>query len=193
MFADHPLANLLLFCGGQAAAWYYLRTGRTWIGLASTGSLWVLADWYFVAKFVFGAVGQDLVVPLTGLQVVAAGTALALLGGLWRRKWSATARRRGELFGQGITSYLRGESEVARGTFRRLVRADPWDAAAWIALGNVEARAGRWGAARRCLRRGRAVDQTGQYADYVAFRLRADARTPVADRPTVRAAEVSAR
>lgn len=172
VLVDHPFAILLLFFGGQAAAWYYLRSGRIWIGLAASVSLWVLADWYCVAKYLYGLSGRDLVLPLVLLQAVAAATVVVLLTGLWRRRWSATARQRPQLFGQGLAAYLRGELDLARRTFRRLVRSDPWDAAAWVALGNVETRRHRPGPARRCYRRGRSVDRTGQFADFVAERLR---------------------
>ncbi|MBL8726991.1 MAG: hypothetical protein JNM25_01080 [Planctomycetes bacterium] len=167
MFADQLWPNLVLFAAGQAAAWYYLHTGRTRIGTAVTVALWVLADWFLVAKYVFRVTGADLVLPLVSLQVVAGATVLALSFAQWRRRRSAVARQRQALFAAGLTAYLRADHGEAEATFRRLVRSDPWDSAAWIALGNVLARAGRPKPARRCYRRALGVDASRQYAELV--------------------------
>ncbi|MEO6597177.1 MAG: tetratricopeptide repeat protein [Planctomycetota bacterium] len=168
MFADLFLPNLLLFAAGQSAAWYYLRTGRFFVGASATAALWLLADWFVLAKFVFGASPADQQLPLWLLQVVAVGTVAALVFGLWRRKWSAVARQRPALFQAGIEQYLLSDYGAAKATLRRLVRTDPWDAAAWIALGNVFARLTRPARARTCYRRALAVDMKRAYADLVA-------------------------
>ena len=83
----------------------------------------------------------------------------------WRRRWSKTARQRSELFTSGMTAYLHGHHDEARSTFRRLVRTDPWDAGAWLALGNVHSRQRQPGAASRCYRRGLRVDLGREYTD----------------------------
>ncbi len=171
MFVEQLWPNLLLFAAGQAAAWFYLHTGRTRLGTAATVALWVLADWFLVAKFVFRATGPDLSLPLLSLQVVAAAAVLALLFAQWRRRRSAVARQRPQMFATGLTSYLRGDLVAAEATFRRLVRTDPWDSGAWLALGNVLAQAARPKPARRCYRRALGVDTGKQYAELVRHQL----------------------
>ena len=167
MFADQFLPNLSVFVLGQAAAWYYLRTGRFWIGTVSTAALWVLADLLLVARFVFGVSSQDLALPLFLLQGVALGTLAALLLALWRRRWSATARARPQLFAAAMAQYLRCDHVAAESTFRRLTRADPWDVAAWTALGNVLAASAQPQRARRCYRRAARVDTSRRFADFL--------------------------
>lgn len=171
MFAEQLWPNLLLFAAGQVAAWYYLHTGRTRIGTAVTVALWVLADWFLVAKFVFRATGGDLSWPLWLLQATAAGTVLVLLFSLWRRRHSAVAKRRSQLFASGQAAYLTGDQPAAELTFRRLLRNDPWDTAAWVALGNVLVRLQQPKRARRCYRRALGVDTGKQYGELVRHQL----------------------
>lgn len=171
MLPEDSLLQLVLFTAGQAAAWYYLRTGRWWVGVCASGAMWVLADWFFVAKHVFGASGSDLTLPLVALQSTAILTIVGLLFALWRRRWSATAKSRPQLFGQGLAAHLRGDHEAARQIFRRLARNDPWDAAAWVAWGNVESRTGTTSRARRCYRRALGVDTRVQYTDLIQHQL----------------------
>jgi tetratricopeptide (TPR) repeat protein len=163
------LPNLVLFACGQAAACIYLRTGRFGLGVGSTVSLWVLADWALVGKLVYGETGERFLVPLVGMQAVAVATIVALAFGLWRARWSATSKQRPALFAAGLEQYLRDDLDAAEKTFRRLVRADPWDAAAWVTLGNVLRGKGRTSAARRCYRRARCVDKNRQYADFITM------------------------
>jgi tetratricopeptide (TPR) repeat protein len=164
-------ANLILFAAGQAAAWFYLHTGRTGLGAAATAALWVLADWYLVAKFVYRVEGPGLWLPLAGLQLVAWVTICALSVAQWRRRRSATARQRVQLFADGMAAYLRGRCDEAQAIFRRLARNDPWDAAAWVAWGNVLLRMGRIQPARRCYRRALGVDSARHYAELVRHQL----------------------
>lgn len=170
MFAASFLPNLLCFVTGQAAAWYYLHTGRFWIGLLSTVALWVWFDVWLVARYVFAVPAGDLQWTALALQLVAIATVVALAFGLWRRRWSATARARTSHFGQGMTQFLRCDYAAARATFARLVSADPWDAAAWIALGDVLDRTGQAGKAQRCYRRAGSVDTRGAFADLLQLR-----------------------
>lgn len=167
MFADHLWPNLALFAAGQAAAWYYLHTGRTRVGAAATVALWVLLDWFLVAKYVYRLDGGELQLPLGLLQATALGTAFALAFALWRRRWSRAARERALRFAAAMASYLRGDLDAARATLRGLVRTDPWDAAAWVAFGDVLARAGDRKAARRCYRRALGVDTQKVYGEFV--------------------------
>lgn len=170
MFAAAFLPNLLCFVTGQAAAWYYLHTGRFWVGLASTVALWVLFDVWLVARFVFAVEATDLQWTALALQAVAWVTVGALAFGLWRRRWSATARARTSHFGQGMTQFLRNDYAAARATFVRLVRTDPWDVAAWIALGDVFDRTGESRRAQRCYRRAGSVDTQGAFTDLLRLR-----------------------
>jgi tetratricopeptide (TPR) repeat protein len=172
----HLLPLLLAFAIGQAAAWYYLRTGRFAAGFASTVALWAALDWWLVARYVLGHDEAALRWPATVLVAVAAATAGALLFALWRRRHSAAARARTASFAQGLTDYLRSDYAAARGAFTRLVRVDPWDAAAWIALGDVFARTGAVRRARACYRRAGAVDIGGAWRDLLQRRTAARAR-----------------
>lgn len=176
MFAALTLPTLLAFVAGQAAAWYYLRTGRFWLGAAATIVLWSLFDWWAVARFVFAAGPDELRVPASLLQAVAVLTMLALLFAQWRRRWSSTARHRRAHFTAGLTQLLRSDYAAARATFARLVRTDPWDTAAWIALGDVHRHDGKPARAKRCYRRAAAVDIDRTHADLLKLqqeRLRA--------------------
>lgn len=170
MLAASLLPNLLVFACGQAAAWYYLRTGRFVLGFASTVALWGLIDWWLVARYVLAVDAVALRWPALGLQAVALATIAVLLFGLWRRRWSAVAKARTAHFGAGMTQFLRSDYAAARATFVRLVRTDPWDAAAWIALGDVLERHGESRGARRCWRRAAAVDTQRAFADLLQLR-----------------------
>lgn len=163
---------LLVFVAGQAAAWFYLRTGRTWVGGLGTAALWSLLDWWLLARYVFAHTGAQLTVPLVALL----GTALALVAMLavarWRRRWSAVAKERTTRFAAGLAEYLRSDYEAARATFQRLVRVDPWDTVAWIALGDVFGRSGDPRRAQRCYRRAAAVDVRADFADLLQHHRR---------------------
>ena len=165
MYAELLLPNLLAFCAGQAAAWFYLRTGRVLIGASSTIALWSLLDWWVLAKALFAAEPRDLVLPAALLQAVAVATVVALCFSRWRRRWSQAARQRPARFTAGLTQLLRSDYGAARTTFARLVRTDPWDVAAWIALGDVHRHSGQSARAKRCYRRAAAVDIQRAHAD----------------------------
>ncbi len=171
VFTAAFLPNLLLFAIGQAAAWFYLRSGRFLLGVAATVALWVLADWVLVAKYLFGRTDAQLQLPLGLLQAVALATAAGLAFGQWRRRWSKTSQQRPQLFAAGLAAYLRADYAVAQQTLRRLVRNDPWDAAAWAALADVLWRSGQPGRARAAFRRAQRVDLHGEYADFVGHQL----------------------
>jgi len=170
VFAASLLANLSVFLLGQAAAWYYLRTGRAVLGVGATVLLWLALDWWLVQRFVFADGLGDLRAPAIVLQAVAAVTALGLAFALWRRRWSAVARARTDHFRAGVAAALRGDHGAARATFTRLVGTDPWDVAAWIALGDAWQRVGRPARAKRCWRRAAAVDIGRAYADLLRLR-----------------------
>lgn len=167
VFPDTFLPNLALFVLGQAAAWFYLRTGRFWVGAIATAALWGFADWAVVARFVFAAEGADYLIPLGAMQWVAIGLCGLLAVALWRRRWSKTGKARDARFGEGLYAYLREDLPLAQRLFRSLVACNPWDTAAWVALGNVERRLGRPRQAAACYRRALGVDRSHDYEDFV--------------------------
>jgi tetratricopeptide (TPR) repeat protein len=170
VFAAAFLPNLLAFLLGQAVAWRYLRTGRTWVGGLLTLGVWSLLDAWLLARYVF-AVEPVLLRALAGsLQGLALAAAARLAFTLWRRRWSAAAKDRPERFRAAMAAYLRGEWEQARAEYRGLVRVDPWDAAAWLGLGDTLARSGDAKGARRCYGRAAGVDVGKQYADLLQLR-----------------------
>ena len=173
MFAASWLTNLLAFVVGQGASLFYLRTGRRWIGLAGAVATWLLLDWWLLLRCVHGADTPELGLASGALQLAAAMVAGSLGVAVWRRRYSAAARQRTALFAAGMTAYLRSDYAAARATFARLVRTDPWDAAAWIALGEVFGRAGEAKRARRCWRRARAVDTKAEFSDVLRSSRRA--------------------
>ncbi|MBX3463397.1 MAG: tetratricopeptide repeat protein [Planctomycetes bacterium] len=191
MFAEQAWPNLLLFAAGQVAAWIYLRSGRIGIGLAATAALWVLADWFLLARFAFRVGVGASSWPLAGMQAVALATVATLLLAWWRRTSSPAARARLPRFRAAQAAYLRGDLDGAGAAFRRLVRTDPWDAAAWIALANVLARQGRARPARRCLVHARRLDTRRQYGDLIRHQLALAAHTPVPPPPPTTVADVA--
>lgn len=172
MLVASLLPNLLVFVAGQAAAWFYLRTGRTWIGALGTAALWTLLDWWLLAKYVFVHDGASLALPLVALQGTALGLCAMLAFARWRRRRSAEAKQRPTRFAAGLAEYLRNDYGAARATFQRLVRVDPWDPAAWIALGDVFGSSGETARAQRCYRRAAAVDLRAEFVDLLQHHRR---------------------
>ncbi|MFN6148284.1 MAG: hypothetical protein ACK5AL_18150 [Planctomycetota bacterium] len=164
------LPNVLAFCVGQVAAWHYLRTGRAWVGGLATLGLWLLLDAWLLARYVYVADAGTLRLLAGSLQVLAVGTTLRLLQQLWRRRRSAAARRRTDRHREAIGAYLRGDWRLAVAGYRALVRTDPWDAAAWIGLGDAIARTGNRKAAARCYWRAQGVDVGKAHADLLQLR-----------------------
>lgn len=167
MFADALLVNLLLFAVGQAVGWFHLRTGRAWLGWGITVLLWGCGDAALVLRFVYDHRGPDYLAALGVVQATAVLAALHLLFARWRRRWSAVARQRPERFRAALIAYLRGDFEAAAAGYRTLARTDPWDPAAWVALGNVLRRLGRVRRAAACYRHAAAVDRTKGHLDLV--------------------------
>jgi tetratricopeptide (TPR) repeat protein len=165
MFQGQFLPNLLFFVAGQAAALVYLRTGRFWQGAVGTVLLWLFLDAWLVANYVFDSGGVWQWLPLLGIQLTAAVLVGTLGYAFWRRRWSADAKQRQQRFAHGLGAYLRGDYTLARATFTRLANVDPWDAAAWIALGDVLRRVGQGQKAKRCYRRAFAVDRGRAFGD----------------------------
>ena len=169
MFVDVVLPHLVVFAFGQAAAWLYLRTGRVWLGAATTIVLWLLIDWWLVGRFVFGAGPADQRLPLLSMQLVSLAAVAGYVAARVRRRVAAPKRQ--QRFAAALQLLLSDRVEQAATAFRALVRSDPWDAAAWIALGDARRRAGEPGRARRCYRRARGVDTGGTYRDLLQHRI----------------------
>ncbi len=165
------LPNLIAFACGQTAAWHYLRTGRSWVGSLLTLGVWSLLDGWLLARYVFAAEPATLRALAIGLQGFAAASVVWLAVALWRRRWSAAARARPERFRAALDALLRGDWSLARAGYRGLVRTDPWDAAAWVGLGDALARAGDGKGAKRCYQRAAGVDVGKQFADLLQLRL----------------------
>jgi len=165
------LPNLIAFACGQAAAWHYLRTGRSWVGSLLTLGVWSLLDAWLLARYVLAAETAVLRVLALGLQGLAAVAVAWLAFALWRRRWSVAARARPQRFRAALAAFLRGEWAAAQSGYRALVRTDPWDTAAWVGLGDALARAGDGKGATRCYRRAAGVDVGGKFADLLQLRL----------------------
>ena len=164
------LPNLVAFLLGQAAAWYYLRTGRTWVGGLATLGLWISFDAWLLARYVFAADGATMRSLAAVVQVLAVALTLRLAQQLWRRRRSPAARARSDRFRTALGAYLRSDLAAAEDGYRGLVRTDPWDAAAWLGLGDVLSRQGKDKAAQRCWRRAEGVDITRAHADALQLR-----------------------
>ena len=174
VFADHFLPNLLLFVLGQASAWFFLRTGRLALGWGGTVGLWVLLDAWLLGRYALGAGPGTLWALVLSLQLLALSLAGVLAHGRWRRRWSAAAKQRKERFAAGLVQFLRSDHDAACATFTQLVQVDPWDAVAWIALGDALAARGESARAPRCYRRAAAVDVAKDFGDLLRHhRLRA--------------------
>jgi tetratricopeptide (TPR) repeat protein len=171
VFPDAFLPNLGAFLLGQVAAWGYLRTGMVRRGVLLMLLVLVLADWALLARFAFEQRGLGYLAPLLAMQIIGVAGAVWLAFGLLRRRFSATARRRAELFAQGQRHYLCGQLDSAGAAFRRLHRNDPWDVPSAIALANVLARCERPRAARRLYRQARSLDRRREYHDLVEAQL----------------------
>lgn len=187
MFPDQFLPNAAIAAVGFATAFYWLRSGMVPRGIALLVVLAVSADIALVARFVYSERGAWFHTGLWTLQSVALVTGSWLLLALVRRRWSADARRREELFAAGFQHYLRDEFASARDLFARILRADPWDVPAAVALANVSWRQGRPRRARTLLRRARQIDRAGIYRDFIGEQLRriavAGAASPTAAQP----------
>lgn len=157
--------DLLLFLAGQACAWFYLRTGRFWFGFLGTALLWGMLDAWLLLQFAFADEGPLGDQALFALRATAGALVACFLFAQWRRRWSAAAKRRDARFATGTVQFLRSEFVAAKATFLGLVRTDPWDAIAWIWLGDVYTRTGELTRARRCYRRAAGVDTERRCGD----------------------------
>lgn len=178
MLPDCFLCNAAICAAGFATAIWWLRTGMLVRGVALLVAMAVTVDVALVARFVFADRGGWFQGGLMSMQVAALGSVAALGVALARRRWSADARRRAELFAAGLQHYLRDELKAARNLFLRLRRADPWDVAATVALANVHWREGRAARARTLLQIAARLDRRGEFRDFIGEQLRRVAAAP---------------
>lgn len=172
MFADAFWPNFVLFLLGQVAAWGYLRTGLGGRGAWVLVLTWVLADVALVARFGYDHVGSVYVGSLAGMQFVAVAAFGAFLFARVRRRLKGVVGRVAALRRAGFVAYLRGDLEVAIDKFGRILRLDPWDTSARVALGTALLRQGRARPGRRILRSVRGLDRAGSYTHAVQSELR---------------------
>lgn len=168
MFPDDFVPNLAFFVAGLVTAAVQLRTGRIRLGTALLTALWLAADAALLARFIWERTDLPYLAALLAMQATAALSTLMLAFAAWRRRWSRTAKQSRALYERAFAHYLRGELEPAGELFLRLCRCDPWDAASWVALGNVQRRRGLFRRARSCYRRARSLDRRSEYGDFIA-------------------------
>ena len=169
MLAD-PLPILLVFAAGQAAALWYLRTGRFLPGFVTTTALWLSLDWWMLARFVFEATPTSLRAPALSLWLSSLAAVVTLGYALLRRRRGRALRR--ERFAAALHAHLRNDHAAARRTLQQLVWHDPWDAAAWLLLGDVLRREQKTSRALRCYRRAAALDTQNVYEHLLQHRRR---------------------
>ncbi|MCA8955968.1 MAG: hypothetical protein KDC87_07835 [Planctomycetes bacterium] len=167
MFAESVLFNLVLFTAGQVVAYLSLRTGRRVRGLALLMGAWVLADIALLQRFAFGRADWVFYTALLAWQLWSLFELIAFITARIRRSRPSTLLRREALYRAGFTHYLRDELPEAIANFRQILRRDPWDVPAALALGTASARAGDLSGARTWLRTARALDVDGEFTDAI--------------------------
>ena len=125
MFEESFLINLLLFVGGQVAAYGYLRTGRRRRGLLLMVVGWLLVDVVLVVRFAFEHTGWWYLLSLTLLQTYSLAE-LVLFGlGRIRRRMARVRQARNRDFRTAYLHYLRNELQAAVRCYRRILARDP--------------------------------------------------------------------
>jgi tetratricopeptide (TPR) repeat protein len=190
VFAHAFLPNLLIFLLGQAAAYGYLRTGRTARGVSLMVGAFVLADIALLARFGFANAEDVFLAALIGMQAWSLAEFAVFTFGRIRRRLPGVQRRREIEFREAFLAYLRDEYDVAMRLFRRLLRRDPWDTESMLGLATVLDRRGKRRQARSHYRRARSLDREGLWQDVIREELRrfAAGRTPA--RPSTVTARV---
>jgi len=179
VFPDQFLPNAAICAAGLATAIFWLRTGMVQRGFALLAALAIATDVALVGRFVYADRGAWFFAALWLLQSAAALATACLLVALARRRWSADARRRDELFAAGFQHYLRDELSPARDLFARILRTNPWDVAATVAMANVCWRQGRRARAMRLMQRARRLDRGSGYTDFIGEQSRRIGQGPV--------------
>jgi tetratricopeptide (TPR) repeat protein len=171
MFEESFLFNLAVFAAGQLVAYLYLRTGRPQRGLTLMVGCWILADVVLLEKFAFQRTDLLFSGALLALQCWSLLEVAVYTYGRWHRRRRKTREQRAKGFRSGYDSYLRDDLPAAIAAFRRLVRLDPWDLQARLALGTALARAGQQRRARAAFRAARSLDVRGEYRDAIGDEL----------------------
>lgn len=171
MFADAFLPNLLVFVLGQIAAWGYVRTGLVVRGALAMVVCWAAADFALVARFAYSETGTPYRAALLVMQVWSLVEFVFFVTGRWMRRSPARRAERARLLREAGIHWLRDEADAARPIYTRLVRRDPWDAAAALGLATLHVENGDSRKARTWLHRVRAVDTEKAFADVVEHEL----------------------
>ncbi len=158
MFPHSFLPNAAIFVIGCVAAIYLLRTGIVVWGTFVLAAVALCADLALVARFCFDDNGPWFAVGLVGMQAVGLCAAAFIVLALSRLRWSQDGKQKAQLKEAAMRSYVAGDFAAAGDLYRRIRRADPWDLAARIGLGNVARRLGHVAAARRHLATARRLD-----------------------------------
>lgn len=172
MFPGSFGANLAFFLLAQVVAWLYLRTGLVTRGLVVLIATWVLADLALVLRFAYGVTDEPYVASLGVMQAIAVAEAIRLTWRGLRRRRASFREWRTTSYREAMIAFLRNELDAARDGLLLLVRADPWDLPARLALGVVLARQGRTRAARRQFTGARRLDRKRRYADAIEIETR---------------------
>lgn len=165
MFPHTFLPNAAIFVVGCVAAVYLLRTGIVVWGTLVLASVALCADLALVARFGFDGKGPWFAIGLYGMQVAALYAAGWIALARSRRRWSQDGKEKARLVENAMRCYVAGDLAGAGDMYRRIRRADPWDLAARIGLGNVARRLGRVAEARRHLAAARRLDCARAFGD----------------------------
>jgi hypothetical protein len=157
--------NAAIFFVGCFAAVYLLRTGIVVWGTLALASVALCADLALVARFGFDGKGPWFAIGLYGMQAVALYAAGWIVVARSRRRWSQDGKQKAKLVEAAMRSYVAGDLGTAGSLYRRIRKADPWDLAARIGLGNVARRLGRVAEARRHLGAARRLDCAKAFGD----------------------------
>jgi len=175
MFQDSFFANVAVFLLGQVAAWGYMNTGLWWRGVLMLCGSWVLADVALVARFAYEH-GDLFISALIAMQAVCVIGLFLFTYGRIRRRLPVVVAARERRFRTAFLLYLHDEIAAATRIYRKLVRTDPWDLPARVALGTVLARLGARRRSRWLLRTARGLDRDQRFEDVIADELRRGAR-----------------
>ena len=172
MLEDSFLINFLIFAAGQAAAWFYLRTGRRSRGLTLMIGGWVLADILLVERFAFQSTGPLFYLALSSLQLWSLFEVVMLVRARRHRRRPDVLAARSAGFRTSFHHYLRGELDVAVEGYRKILKSDPWDVPTVVALATALSRSGAARAARSMCIRAQRLDVDARFADVVEDELR---------------------
>ncbi|MBK8979285.1 MAG: hypothetical protein IPM29_25590 [Planctomycetes bacterium] len=176
MFPDSTLANLGLFVAAQLVVWAYLGSGLVVRGVVLLVASWVLGDVALVSRFVFGETGWPYVASLLGMQGLTLFEVVRLAHGQWQRRSPRRQAERERSFRAASVAFMCDDIAGAERGFARLVRRDPWELRARLALARIRVLQQRPSSARRLLIAARRLDRDGDFRDWIDLELGALAR-----------------